>query len=289
MRFPLKSLCVLALSFSSISALAQSGPFELTSKLGRKLYALPDDGTIAKARAKLAQDPKNPTLILALSKAQAGRRQYREAVATDTEGLGYQPSDGSLLLERGHRELGLREFDAAKRDLDQATIVTPNELQAWYHLGMANYFLSDFAAAAEGFAHARSLAQSEAKPDDDLIDTSNWLYVSLRRAGKEKEAADVLTRITPSVKNTEAHLGFYLNLLHFYQGKLTETKVLAAPYAPGDTEGELSFDTTHYGAGNWNLYHGNSAHAKELFEQVVKGDAWNAWGFIGSEVELAGR
>ena len=281
----MKRLCILALALSSISALAQSGPFEITSKLGRKLYALPDDGSIASARTTLATDPKNPKLILALSKAQAGRRQYREAVATDTEGLGYQPSDGSLLLERGHRELGLREFDAAKRDLDQATIITPNELQAWYHLGMANYFLSDFNAAAAGFGHARSLAKS----DDDLIDTSNWLYVSLRRAGKEKEATGILTRITPEVKAKEAHLAFYLQLLRFYQGKITEARLLPPPPTPGDIESELAFATSHYAIGNWHLYHGDTAGAKALFAPVVQGEAWNAWGFIGSETELAGR
>jgi hypothetical protein len=128
-----------------------------------------------------------------------------------------------------------------------------------------------------------------AKSEDSLIDCSNWLYVSLRRAGKEQEAAQVLTRITPDVKNTEPHLLFYLRLLHFYQGKLTEKEVLPAPAAgPDDLEGELSFNTVTYGVGNWRLYHGDRAPATELFHKVVDGEAWNSWGFIGSETELLG-
>ena len=62
------------------------GSFEVTSALGRKLYALPDDESVTTARKKLAADPKNIAMVLALSKAEAGRRQYKEAVATCTKG-----------------------------------------------------------------------------------------------------------------------------------------------------------------------------------------------------------
>ena len=137
--------------------------------------------------------------------------------------------------------------------------------------------------AASSFDRARALAKS----NDNLIDCSNWLYVSLRRASKDQEAAQILTRITPEVKNTEPHLAFYLRLLHFYQGKLTEEAVLPPPPAgPEDLEGELAFNTVSYGVGNWRLYHHNDSAAIDLFSKVVKGEAWNSWGFIGSELEL---
>lgn len=53
--------------------------------------------------------------------------------------------------------------------------------------------------------------------------------------------------------------------------------------------------TVAYGVGNWHLYNAASGtsgakdrlHAQQLFESVVTGDAWNAWGFVGSETELA--
>jgi hypothetical protein len=34
------------------------------------------------------------------------------------------------------------------------------------------------------------------------------------------------------------------------------------------------------------LYTGDPDRPVELFKQVVTGNAWNAWGFVGSEVEL---
>jgi tetratricopeptide (TPR) repeat protein len=204
-------------------------------------------------------------------------------VATSTQGLAFAPKNADLYLERGHRELGLREFKAAMNDLEHATRLAPEMLDAYYHLGLAHYFLGEFDEATASFNGARALARS----NDSLIDCSNWLYVSLRRAGKEQEAAQVLTRITPEVKNTEPHLYFYLRLLRFYQGQLTTEAVLPPPPAgPEDLEGELAFDTVSYGVGNWRLYHHNRSEAVGLFRNVVMGEAWNSWGFIGSELEL---
>jgi tetratricopeptide (TPR) repeat protein len=262
----------------------EHGTLELTTGLGRKLYALPDDKGILEARNNLAADPKDVELILKLSRAEAARRQYREAVATDTKGLALAPENAELYLERGHRELGLREFAAAKRDLEKADHLNPRLLEAFYHLGLAHYFLGEFEEASASFERARSLA----KNDDSLIDCSNWLYVSLRRAGKEQAAAAALKRITPEVKNTEPHLFFYLQLLHFYQGKRTAEQILPPPPSgPSDIEGELSFNTVTYGVGNWKLYHRDRPAAMELFRKVVKGEAWNSWGFVASELELS--
>ena len=276
--------------FVSATVWAQSSPapsnqgaLELTSQLGRALYALPDDASVTTARTDLAADPKNPALVLKLSKAEAGRRQYKEAVAVCTQGLAATPENADLYIERGHRELGLREFKQAQKDLERAVQLDPSKLDAHYHLGLAHYFQGQFHEAAEAFDKARALAKS----DDSLIDCSNWLYVSLRRAGEEAQATQVLARITPEVKNTEPHLFFYLQLLHFYQGKLTAEAVLPPkPTQPGDVESELSFNTVSYGVGNWKLYHHDVPAATALFKNVVTGEAWNSWGFIGSETDL---
>jgi tetratricopeptide (TPR) repeat protein len=257
---------------------------EVISALGRKLSSLPDDESVTAARKKLAANPKNIALVLALSKAEAGRRQYKEAVATCSRGLLVAPRNADLYVERGHRELGLREFKQAMQDLKRATELDPNNLDAHYHLGLAHYFLGEFSSAAASFEAARALA----KNDDSLIDCSNWLYVSLRRAGRQEQASEALSRITAEVKNTEPHLYFYLRLLYFYQGKIGEKDVLPPPpVKPNEVEAELSFNTVSYGVGNWHLYHHEVPQAVSLFQEVVKGEAWNSWGFVGSEVELA--
>ncbi len=274
----------LVLSSPALSAQTQ-GAFETTSLLGRKLYAMSGEDAISAAKGKLSNTSRSAAEYLALSKAEAGRRQYQEAVKTDTEALAAYPEDADLLLERGHRELGLRQFAAAQNDLEHAVKADPTKLDSHYHLGLALYFQGRFEEAAVHFGHARDLA----KTDDSLIDCSNWLYVSLRRAGKQDEAKEVLTRITPAVHNTEPHLAFYLSLLRFYQGQRTEQQILPARPAPGDSEAELSYNTVNYGLGNWHLYSGDKPAAYPYFEKVVVGSAWNSWGFVGSEVELTRR
>ena len=279
---------ILIVAFASGSTiLAQTppthGPLELTSALGRKLYALPEDAAVGKARVALNSDPKNPALALDLSKALAARRQYNEAVSVDTAALTAAPTNAELFLERGHRELGLRKFAAAQADLEYANKLDPKLVDAYYHLALAHYFQGQFADAAKFFAQGRELA----KTDDLLIDYTAWLYSSLRRAGKQEEATAALARITPEMKNTGPHLFFYLQLVRFYQGKRTADEILPPPpNPPGDIESELSFNTVNFGVGTWNLYNHNNSNAINLFRKVVQGDAWNAWGFVGSETEL---
>ncbi len=282
----LRLLTLLCLA-SSLPAQTTQGPLELTSRLNRPLYALPDDGTIAKARQALAADPNNPALALKLSLAEAGRRQYTEAVSTDTAAIASNSTDAPLYLERGHRELGLRQFSRAQADLERAVNLAPGSLDSHYHLGLALYFQGNFNAAAAHLSRARDLAAKAPNPNDSLIDCSAWLYNSYARAGMQPEAAEVLARITPDIKNTEPHLFFYLQLLHFYQGKITAKAILPPPPASGDTEAALSFNTISYGIGNWDLLHNQPAEAHTLFTNVVKGEAWNAWGFVASEVELS--
>jgi tetratricopeptide (TPR) repeat protein len=265
----------------------QHVPLELTSGLGRRLYALPDDAALIAARKVFSDNPADAKAALALSKAQAARRQYNEAVATDTAALAQvhdaSPLSADLYLERGHRELGLRHFAEAQADLEHAVKLNPALVDAYYHLALSHYFQGQFAEAAAILTEGRSLVTT----DDLLIDYTAWLYVSLRRAGKEAEAAEALARITPAVKNTEPHLFFYLQLLHFYQGKLTAAQVQPPPPdPPGDLELELSFNTITYGVGNWDLYHRNPGAATKLFRKVVEGEAWNSWGFVGSETGL---
>jgi tetratricopeptide (TPR) repeat protein len=265
---------------------AQNGTLlEVTTQGGREFYSLPDDkGIVAAAKKNLDADPKNVDLLLKLEAAQSGVWQYREAVATCTRVLKIAPDNSAALLERGHRELGLREFAHARDDLKRAMTLDPKKVDVYYHLGLAHYFLGEFAPSAEAFRHAVDLAPNT----DSRINSSNWLYASLRRAGKSSEAAEALAAITPEMKNTADHTLFYLNLVRFFQGRLPEADAVPPepPAGNTDTEAELRFDTVGYGVGNWYLYNGKLEKAQEYFARVAKGHVWVTWGFIGSEREL---
>jgi hypothetical protein len=55
----------------------------------------------------------------------------------------------------------------------------------------------------------------------------------------------------------------------------------------GPKDDPVDLATYGYGVGNWHLYNGQPGRAREIFEKVVAGPQWNAFGYIGAEVELA--
>jgi tetratricopeptide (TPR) repeat protein len=266
-----------------VLALAQAQTLEVTSALGTKFYSLADEkGAVAAAQKVVDGDPRNPALLLKLAQAQASVWQEKESVATCTRGLEIAPNDADLYTERGHRELPLREFAKARDDLAKAVALDPKKMAAYYHLGLAHYFLDEFSQSGDAFRHAVETAPNL----DERINSTNWLYAALRRAKKPQEAADALAKITPEMKNTEPHTYFYLSLVRFFQGAMQESDVVPPAPSGSDTEAELQFDTVAYGVGNWHLYNNQAPAALEYFRRVMKGRVWITWGFIGSEVEL---
>jgi len=244
------------------AAPAQTTP-EVTSKLGATFYSLPDEkGVVAAAQKKLASAPKDPDLLLKLAQAQISVWQDKEAVETLTRALAVSPENADLYIERGHRELPLREFARARDDLSRAAALNPKNMAAYYHLGLAHYFLGEFTHAADAFRHAVETAPNT----DERINSANWLYAALRRAQRTGEAAKALEAIPPEMTNKEPHTRFYLNLVRFFQGGMKESEALHPEPSAGNpnTEVELAFDTVAYGIGNWHLYNGDTAKAREI-------------------------
>jgi tetratricopeptide (TPR) repeat protein len=259
---------------------------EVTSVLGAKFYSLSDEkGVLAAAEKAVAADPNNLELLRKLAAAQVSVWQDREAVATLTRALEIAPRDAGLLTERGHREVPLREFARAAADLDRAVSIDPKRMEAWYHLGLAHYFQADFSSAAAAFQKAVETAPN----GDERINSTNWLYAALRRAGKNEEATRALEAIPAEMKFEAPHTEHYLNLVRLFQARKTESEILPPQPAPDnkDDEPELRFDTVAYGVGNWHLYNGDEAKAQDYFARVLKGHVWITWGFVGSEVDLA--
>src|ERR1700682_5745841 len=165
---------------------AQTSPtrLQVTSALGVKFYSQPDEkGVVEAAQKALAADPKNPDLLLKLALAQSAVWQYREAVDTCTSGLAIAPENAALYTERGHRKLALRDFAGARADLKRAATLDPKRPDAYYHLGLAHYFLGEFAQAGEAFGHAVDLATTE----DSRVHFTNWAYASLPRGKPRRE------------------------------------------------------------------------------------------------------
>lgn len=256
------------------SAQSDSAP-EVVSPLGAKFYAQPDEkGVVAEAEKKVAADPKNIELIIALGRAQASVWRYRDAIATYTRGIQMDPDYAMLYRHRGHRYISTRQFEKAIADLERAATLNGKDFDIWYHLGLSYYLKGKFDKAAEAYEKCRAVVDK----DDSLIAVSDWLYMSYRRHGRPADAARVLERITPDLKVEENKS--YFDRLMFYKGVKKESEVI------NDRMTDLEIATVGYGIANWHLYNGDKTKAKEQFQRIVTGKYWSAFGFIAAETEL---
>jgi tetratricopeptide (TPR) repeat protein len=262
---------VIALITGASAALGQSVQYR--SPAGVEYRAQADTGPIARATTALAADPQNVDKIIALGVAQSGARQFREAIETFSKGMKIAPTNPMLYRWRGHRYLSVREFDKAKADLERGLALDPNNYGVLYHLGIIRFVRGDFAGAAELFTRA----QPRAPDAGELAGSTDWLWMSLMRAGKKAEAAAMLAKRPDSLEVNNA----YRQRLKLYRGEIKPDEV----FTPADTA-DVQVATLSYGLGNWYLVNGDTAKAKTYFDRSVKSGGWPGFGFIMSEVEL---
>jgi tetratricopeptide (TPR) repeat protein len=246
---------------------------EYRSPAGVDYRSQRDTGAIARAESALAADPRNIDKLIALGVAQSGVRQYREAIETFTRGLKIAPNNALLYRWRGHRYLSTRQFDRAMSDLMRGAQLDSTIHGIWYHLGIVRFVQGDFAGAADAFTRALPIA-----PDSgERAGTTDWLWMSLSRAGRTADAQALLDRRPDSIPAGNA----YAQRLRLYRGQVAPDSVIT----PGDTS-DIAVATLSYGVGNWYLVRADTTRARAWFERSIASGGWPAFGFIVSEVEL---
>jgi tetratricopeptide (TPR) repeat protein len=294
--------CRTAPSFPPPAALPDSA--QAISLLGEPLYSArlsaatlsAYEQRLAEARRAYDRAPANADSIIWLGRRTAYLGRYREAIAIFTEGIAKHPNDARMYRHRGHRYVTVRELDRALADLARAAALTagrPDEIEpdgipnarniptstlqsnVWYHLGLAHYLKGDFTRALAAYREAMRVSTNP----DMLVATSHWLYMTLRRLGREAEAGVVLAPISremPIIENDAYH-----RLLLLYKGELP-----ADSLAPSGAD-PLSDASIGYGVGNWHLYNGRMREAMDVFRRVLRGGNWPAFGYIAAEAEVA--
>lgn len=267
LRFVTLLVTVLAATVSRAQSVQYRSP------AGVEYRSQADTGAIARAESALATEPRNIDRIIALGVAQSGVRQFREAIATFNRGLAIEPNNAMLLRWRGHRYLSVRQFDSAKADLTRGIQLDSTIYGIWYHLGVLRFARGDFTGAADAFARA----QPRAPDGNELAGATDWLWMSLMRAGRAAEATAMLARHPDSLTSSNA----YTRRLKLYRGEIGPSEV----FTPADTS-DIQVATLSYGLGNWYLVRGDTTRAREWFERSIKSGGWPAFGFIVSEIEL---
>lgn len=256
------------------------------------------EAKLTAARKAFETDPSADNLIW-LGRRTAYVGHYKQAIKLFTEGAEKYPEDARFLRHRGHRYITLRCFDLAISDLKQAAKLTkgkPDQVEPdglpnarniptstlqsniWYHLGLAHYLKGDFKGALDAYREAMKVSTNP----DMQVATTHWLYMTLRRLGRTKEADKTVAGIKSDLDVIEN--GDYLKLIRLYQGK-TNADDLLKEISTGTNS--LSNASVGYGLGNWLLYNRKSAEAENVFRQIVLGNQWASFGYIAAEAELA--
>jgi tetratricopeptide (TPR) repeat protein len=234
-----------------------------------------DTGGVARARDSLASDPKDVQKIIQLGLAQSAVRQYRDALETFSRGMTIAPDNPLLYRWRGHRYISIGEFDKALADLKRGFALDSTNYDILYHLGIAHFARREFPMAADAFRQA----QRRAPNDNEVAGSSDWLWMSLARAGRAAEAQRSLAPVTDSLKITSATA--YAQRLRLYRGLVGPDQVVSS----ADTA-SVQVATLSFGVGNWYLARGDTSNARRWFERAVASGGWPGFGFLLAEREL---
>ncbi len=265
------------------------------SLFNEPLYsAEPSEALIERSKKHLEnykRDSLNVNNIIWHGRFTAYQGDYKKAISIFSEGIKHFPEDPRLYRHRGHRYITIRKFDLAVKDLEHAAKLiknTPNQIEPdgmpnamnipvstlhgniWYHLGLAYYLNNNLSLAYEAFKNCLQTSSNA----DNVVSSSHWLYMILRRLNKNKEAAQVLTKITDSMSVIENHA--YHKLCLFYKEAISEDSLFTDSGAPSN-------DAIAYGIANWYFYNGEVKKSKKLLEKLLNKKSWNSFGYIAAE------
>ena len=293
---------------SSVPGATRAPGVEAVSLLGRPLVSAPIpaerrarlEADLSAAERALAAAPTDEAALIWYGRRLAYLGRYAEAQHAFTRGLAVHPDSHRLLRHRGHRSITRRQLEAAVADLERAASLirgVPDAIEpdgepnaagiprstthsnVYYHLGLAHYLRGDLRAARD--AYERALEYSFVN-DDMLVATTHWLYMTLRRLGEHEAAQALLAPISSDMDVLENDA--YLQCLLLDRGERAPAQVLEWAAARQDP---ITDATVGYGVANWHLVEGRRDLARRMFEAIVAGPAWPAFGYVAAESELA--
>lgn len=279
-------------------------PVEAISLLGDTLRrpAIADDRLGAmraqrdSARTIWEADNTSPDALIWYARRVAYLGQFGDAIDLFSLGHDRFREDPRFLRHRGHRYLTTRKLDLAIADFERAASMvrgTPDQVEPdgqpnarniptstlqsniFYHLGLARYLQGDFERALAAWSEEAALGTNP----DMHVATSYWRYLTLRRLGRVEEARALADSIAPDLDIIENMS--YHRLLLLFAGRLPVDSLSASGDAsPADA-------STAYGVAAWHLIEGRPDSATILFQRLVAGPQWPAFGSLAAEAELA--
>ena len=287
-------------SESEVLALPQEDSI-FTTPLG-KTYPIPvpNEASLAnfeQAKKVYETNPKDVEALIWYGRRTAYLGRYQQAIAIYTEGIKSFPQDARLYRHRGHRNISIRNYEAAIADLEKASSLiqgTEDQIEpdglpnaqniplsslhsnVWYHLGLAYYLTQEYEKAYTAYLQCRESGDNY----DNIVSSTHWLYLIQLRLGNPERADSLLAPIQKEgivIENQS-----YADLCQLYKGWISPDTLLQA--SPGNP----SNDAVNYGLANWYIHQGDSSKGIALLEALVAGKAFTSFGYLAAEGDLMG-
>ncbi len=220
---------------------------------------------------------------------------FQKAIAIYTEGIEKFPQEARLFRHRGHRYISTRQYGKAIADFERAAILMdgkhdlieqdglPNvrnipigtlKGNIWYHLGLAHYLNGDLGKALKAY-NQREVTN---RYDDNLVSGGHWLFMNLKRLGKDTEAQTAIADVQEDMDIIE-NTGYYEMCL-FYKSLVEEQEL----NIKGD--GSSSDDVYFYGLGNWYLYQTkDTVAAKRYYKKLLNDGNPYSFAYLAAEAD----
>jgi len=278
---------------NSPNAFLDRQPPPVSPEAGREMEARLDE-----ARERYRTNLSDVEAVIWLGRRLAYPGRFREAIDVYTEAIRKFPQDARLYRHRGHRYITTRQFDLAIADLNTAARLTkgkpdepepdgqPNarniptstlQFNIWYHLGLAYYLTGNNPKALAAYRQCLKVSNTP----DRLVATSHWLYMTLRRLNRTREATKVLTPVGPQMDIIE-NRGYY-RLLLMYKGSVSAQALRDEALKEASSAGSHSI---LYGVGNWYLYSDRRKDAVKIFQEMLSGNQWTSFAYIAAEADM---
>lgn len=244
-------------------------------------------------------NPKDVDALIWLGRRTAYLWRYNDAIAIFTNGIRDFPDEPRLYRHRGHRYITIRQFDLAIEDLTKAAELMagkPDQIEPdglpnaanipvstlgfniWYHLGLAQFLKGDWDEAVVAFKTCIDYSNN----DDAIVSTYDWLFMSLRRAGRISEADDLLNDVSPHMTILES-IAYHRRLL-MYKGLIKPEALMNE-----ESANALEIVTEGYGLAFWFRESGDLERSEALLQRVIDTGYWAGFGYIAAESDLNRR
>lgn len=241
----------------------------------------PDTPQYQEAAERVRQNPDDGEAWLQKGHALAKAGHYREASECYARAIAIDPFNWEYYRYRAHRFLSCWRFEDAVADFSLAARLNPQEWNVLYHLGLAHFLLGQYDKAARAYA----ACYERSEDDGSLIAVTDWYWMTLKRLGRDEEAAKLLERIHTEME-PEDNTAYYARLL-MYKGLKKPEELL------GDDAEALELITMGFGVSNYYELLGDRRKSDEIIERVLQAgdenDMFGAFAYLAAKVDKRNR